>query len=587
MCSWLVISLEGGFMITQINISWNKEYEYDGLLYFAQRIVEMLDYTTVDIYRAPLLNTSRLIDEYLKISHGEAKSYHLEEVYNEFSDSFKKDIVIQYKLGEARIQQIINRLNKSIDKRQQTMEYLCHTVSDRYLAWSKEYIEFIVPKNNEKRKIERAIRCFIPELLRCGYSRDDIYHSARQLLTEDINPDNALSEFLQQFDLKTKTYAVYLGLSDKMQVFKDILTERLDICFDDDGNFDKVDIWRGYHVIKISDIKTLDASGAANKAFEQVELFTTFYQYFGNYSGKLIQNRALTISEDGCERKLVVNRGKYKSIEDENPPKIGEISEMVITSLLYGARCSMSQLKKITKLHNNAISGNGLENGFLNLWSIMEMICISNPETSKIEQVKTVAVPILKREYFPTLLNDITENLQRILPQDEYTSLIKGITDGNTDNQKVACLILLPKYSKKLDSFVDCLINYPVIRTRMLNLHDDCKTRNKLNNLTEHYAQRVSWHLYRIYRARNSIVHSGKRPSDLQDLGEHLHSYVDSLVDEVVIKLSTSRLCHLSNVFVESELKQQLYDEYFKKVEPIDTDGIKLIFSKLDSWTDC
>ena len=84
-------------MIAQISVSWNEKYEHDGFLFFAQRIVEMLDYMTVDIYRAPLLNTSRLIDEYLRICHGAAKPYHLEEVYNEFSHSFKNDIVIQYK----------------------------------------------------------------------------------------------------------------------------------------------------------------------------------------------------------------------------------------------------------------------------------------------------------------------------------------------------------------------------------------------------------------------------------------------------------------------------------------------------------
>ena len=55
-------------MIAQISVSWNEKYEHDGFLFFAQRIVEMLDYMTVDIYRAPLLNTSRLIDEYLRIA---------------------------------------------------------------------------------------------------------------------------------------------------------------------------------------------------------------------------------------------------------------------------------------------------------------------------------------------------------------------------------------------------------------------------------------------------------------------------------------------------------------------------------------
>ena len=348
-----------------------------------------------------------------------------------------------------------------------------------------------------------------------------------------------------------------------------------------------MEIWRGYCVIKISDIKALDASNAANEAFERIELFTTFYQYFGNYGGNLIQNKVLTISEDGYERKLVVNRGKYKSIEDDNPPKIGEMSEAVVTNLIRGARCSMPQLKKIVKLHNRAISSNGLENEFLNMWSIMEMICVSNPDGSKIEQVKSVAVPILKRDYLPVLFNDITDNLKRILEPNAYRSLIESITDGAKDYEKIACLILLPKYSEKLDIFVDCLVNYPVLRTRMLNLHDDCQTRNELNNLTDRYAQRISWHLYRIYRARNSIVHSGKKPSDLKDLGEHLHAYVDSLVNEVIIKLSTDSLCHISNVLVDSELKQEVYDEYFKESMPIDADGIKLIFSQMESWTDC
>ena len=43
-------------MIKKIEITWNDEYSNDGFLYFAQRIVEMLDYTTIDLYRTPLLN---------------------------------------------------------------------------------------------------------------------------------------------------------------------------------------------------------------------------------------------------------------------------------------------------------------------------------------------------------------------------------------------------------------------------------------------------------------------------------------------------------------------------------------------------
>ena len=571
-------------MIRKISISWNDDFKYDGFLYFAQRIVEMLDYMTVDIFRVPLLNTSRLVDEYLKICNGSAKPYHLQEVYNEFLYSFENDIVLQYKIGESRIQQVLNRLHDQPEKRQKTMEYLSHSIFGNYLQWTKEYIKSIVVQNSKKKRIERAIRCFLPELLRYGYSRDEIYHSAKQLLAESINPATALDEFLNQYDQKLRSFDVYLGISDKLLIFKDILHTRLDVIFDDDGNFSKADTLVGYDTVKISNISALDASAAANKAFKIIDLFISFYQYFGNYGGSLIQNKVLTISETGVERSLVVNRGKYKSIEDDNPPQIGEISETVINNLIRLARCSIPQLEKIIKSHNRAISNNGLENGFLNLWSIMEIICVTNPEASKIEQVKSVVVPILKKSYLAILFDDILQNLKRILNESDFNDLMNSITDGDNNYEKLAYLILVPSYSSKLDSFIDCLVNYPVLRSRILNLHDNYATRNKLYNLTNRYAQRITWHLYRLYRARNSIVHSGKRPTDLKDLGEHLHTYVDNIINEIIIKLSHGTFCHISNVLVDSELQQEIYEEYFKQPDSIDGQGIKLIFSQTNSW---
>lgn len=573
-------------MISNISISWNDSYEHDGLLFFFQRIVEMLDFRTIDIYRAPLLNTSRLIDEYIRICNGAAKPYHLEEVYNEFVLSFKTDIILQHELGEDRIQQIIKRLNKYPENRKQTMEYLLHSVTDRYLKWAKKYIEFIVPQTKEKRKIERAIRCFIPEVLRYGYSREEIYHSAKQMLQQEVDPSCALSSFLNQYDKERKEFCVYLGVSEKLRCFNDLLNARLGVASNDDGNFSKCDVWHHYYIVKMDHIKALDASTAANIAYDRIELFTLFYQFWGNYSGNLIQKPALVISEDGVERKLVINREKFASLEDDNPPRIGELSESLITRLVNSARCSLPILKQITKLHNRAISNNGLENGFLNLWSILEIICVTNPEGSKIDQVISVAVPILKRYYFYTLLHDMFENIKNTLENDIYQTYLATIEDGESDFDKTVCLILLPKYEELFDEFVDHFANYPALRSRMLNLHDDCKTKRDILSLQNRYAQRVSWHFYRIYRARNSIIHSGKTPPDLKDLGEHLHAYVDCLIEEILVKLSTGSLCHISNVLVNSELQEEVLKRGLNEEQPIDYDCLKLVMTQIDSWID-
>ena len=121
-------------MILKNDVTWNSEYQYDGLLFFAQRIVEMLDYMTVDIFRAPLLNTPRLIDEYLKISHGAAKIYHLDEVYNEFMNSFKNDIVINNVWGAERITQVVVFVKRKCEqkgpKKVSTFSTRFHVVSN-------------------------------------------------------------------------------------------------------------------------------------------------------------------------------------------------------------------------------------------------------------------------------------------------------------------------------------------------------------------------------------------------------------------------------------------------------------------------
>ena len=103
-------------------------------------------------------------------------------------------------------------------------------------------------------------------------------------------------------------------------------------------------------------------------------------------------------------------------------------------------------------------------------------------------------------------------------------------------------------------------------------------TRKDLLNLSNQYAERITWHMYRLYRARNMIIHSGKRPTHIKDLGEHLHTYVDCLVKEVIISLALKPLCQISNVFINLELEYETKGKYYHKSEPINLDSITKLF---------
>ena len=67
--------------------NWDNSFEHEGLLFFVQRIQEMLFHYSEDVRRAPVHNTSTLTHEYLRLSKGvgsgKVKEYHLEKVFSE------------------------------------------------------------------------------------------------------------------------------------------------------------------------------------------------------------------------------------------------------------------------------------------------------------------------------------------------------------------------------------------------------------------------------------------------------------------------------------------------------------------------
>lgn len=552
-------------MIQKIQIEWNSNNGWinDGLLYFGQRIVEMLDYMTTDLYRAPLQNTNRLIDEYIDIYSTNNNPNQLQLVKDELLYFFENDVVLKYKYKPQKLGQLIS-LIKNQKEPIDAFRYMQKTIGRKYLAWCKEYIKYVVPQSKLKGKIESAICCFIPELLRYGYSRDEVYHNAREiLLSSHTNPETALDTFLNIYNLEKKEYTVYILFSNQITQFQDILTKHINIDFTPDKREELINPDKQYVTAKKSNVKALDASHAANYAMQTIELFLDFYQFLGNYNDSLAQQTVWVYDSQNSCRKLRVNRERYKSIEDNSQSRVGELSEKIINQLVAGAKCSLDQLIKILKIHNRAISNNGLENGFLNMWSILEMICVSDMQGKKADQVIKELIPILQKDYLVEVFHDIERNLKQVLTNKEYDELLSVVDEqASTPSSKIAMLLLLEKYGTNVDDFVDQLVNYPVLRSRILNIRDDCHKMSNLYRMSEEYAQRVSWHISRIYRARNAIIHSGKTVKDIKDLGEHLHEYIDQIVLEIVVQLSRGSLCDISNVLIDSRLaREELFAE--------------------------
>ena len=72
-----------------IPVNWDANFDGEGLLFFIQRMQEMLFHFSGDIYRAPVHNTSTLLHEFLSTyeqsQKGEVGSYQLSPILEELS----------------------------------------------------------------------------------------------------------------------------------------------------------------------------------------------------------------------------------------------------------------------------------------------------------------------------------------------------------------------------------------------------------------------------------------------------------------------------------------------------------------------
>ena len=96
----------------------NTSGDLDGLLYFAQRLDEMLFNFSIDLYKAPVLNTHSLLVEYISIyNNTEIDNKYLSVVLEELNDALAKDPVINKYWGKDNIVKVQNAFRSLPEKR--------------------------------------------------------------------------------------------------------------------------------------------------------------------------------------------------------------------------------------------------------------------------------------------------------------------------------------------------------------------------------------------------------------------------------------------------------------------------------------
>ena len=546
-----------------INWNWDNAYGYDeGMLFFAQRVEEMLMSYTTHLYKVPALNTYTLIHEYAETAQlvGEKilNKTHLSVILDEFYCSLSKDVILQRHYSDDEIRYFIGQLKgKSEDDRDKFMHYLWHEFS-QYPIWCKEEIVRAVKNFPEKKNdIDKILRALIPALIFGGYHPNYIYWECKHIFSrKKISSASPLDIFLGRFTFTGHTYTVYFAVSKKVEAFRQALEARLNFSFQQDKYSEQLEFNRDEYICVHVSTKALDRNRAAEAAYGKFSLFVRYCKFLGNRNDDLCQDKALVLEGDHVYT-LHLKPPRYSYSWNYDYATLGSNAEKIITSLLsFASFKDFGAVEKMIINHNAALESPENANSFLNLWSVLEIAGVSGRDDIKINEILDAAVPVLKKNYARNIFKTLHSYIKANIPDEDYMSLFSGITEEGGKIFQTACLVTLAKYKDAREQASRILEDYPLVRYRMLDLSSGMfSNKSKFLEELARYGQRLRWHIQRLYRTRNSITHSGDVPGNIKLLSEHLHEYADELIMTIIYKLAREEsLATISNVIIDAQV---------------------------------
>lgn len=567
----------------EITGQWKDGYEHDGLLYCAQRIEEMLmDYTS-HLYKVSVFNSFLLCREYLEVyklvKEGTIDGTHLSNILEEFIDSFSSDIVIKDHFSTVEIQQYISKLKENSLPEQCKMMYYLYHIMGAYPVWAADSLKTTIQNPKDKKKIEKALRSYVPMIIGLGYQPAHIYRFCKQLFKDqEICDETCLERFVNHFDGTDIDYFIYFAVDKCILKFKTILELRLGISFKKDKFSKKLKFNHSKYICIQMQCSALDPNGAAIRAYNILSIFMLFYKFLGNRDEDWCWDTALVKDSDGVVEFSHLKPYHYAISKDYDNQTLGESSARIMSKLLDNAVGNdLFIIHKIIETHNTAIESHDAKNAFLNLWSIIEIVGVHDHTDSKIKEILRSIVPVLERNYVNIVVDELHDYIKANVDSDEYSRIISSLNLTESEKFKIACLLILPEHEDKRKEMYQALFHYPLIRSRMSQLHEDVfKDKKKYVAELNRYAQRLTWHIQRLYRVRNAIIHSGDTDDNIKALVEHLHSYADEIILEIMDRLTQENtLGSISNVLIDAQVYLENIEKEWKKSDAFTLDDVR------------
>lgn len=443
-----------------------------------------------------------------------------------------------------------------------------------YLKRCRDELEPLVgaAKAMNKENIASLAGAFCSYILNIGYTPRHISRVLYQhFFGKDIDapPVRELQSFFKVFSGRQTTFDVFTVVTKQLDIAaggRDFETyigtlpkaANRTVAFQLDGTTEKA-------IAKFPAVVAYDEFGAveqveARMALVRAVAYTARPDVVLDWS-----EEAIVVSEGNPNGVLITARGeplrqRYRDQADYDYRAIGDKKRSVFENELPMA--DANRLKNALLGYANAFHSESSATKLVALWSALEGLLPASPgEGGRIEAVVKYALACQRQLY---LRNRFRWSFldHHAVDGSRFFTLLDGASDYSDRLAKFVALLCFPKQSNANVELGNFASTSPLTTQRGFQLHRASKNIRDLLGLIDAHEQRVDWHLRRIYRERNRIVHRANPSANVKTLILNLNEYL-AVIFEVLFTADDTRpyALGLDGIFESVLLDEQMRRE--------------------------
>lgn len=571
---------------------------------FIETLEEVLFYYSFESYKLPALNSHFLCLDMLQTKHNiDTKSIsegNFIPLSEEFEDTLERDIVLKTYIPEIDV--LLKRRNKlgaivdyrnselktKISKYTEAAAYICEISRSNNIYLTTIYdllIDNIFAETSEYNNwnaIYLLTRTLATELVNGGYSAEYITEELKNAFLDREKvvqcEEQLLVDFFNRFTFERKSYQVVFGINAEtariLKYFKEINVNPPSNDIKKKLNLKH----RGDCIVEVV-IENVDKHQAANAAYGYINTIIGLHRISQHHKPIYIKPIAQVNEID--EEYIVIST---KIIKMGNNILLRANNENQIQSYFFDKQL----LNKIdppetffraVSLHNNALDSKEPTNQLLDLWTAVEtLIGFRSGDEDKINVVCDILTSILNRTYLYSHITQLHKDIMAVCGKNGEDTL-SSIAGEEQPVWKLAKILSVKDCQEDYDKLYHLCEEYPLLQYRMEYFSKKVfvNSESVYKELVRHKAK-LRWHIMRIYRNRNMIVHNGEYMPYLNVILGNLHYYIDAMFD-LLIEYYHLEIEHNHNIFYHVQKEEMQYWNCLG----LDDKGKKIVSREIDA----